>query len=239
MLKVLIKPFMNAFISQLRKSAGLSQEELAAKLGFSRPTLVAMEKGERDITLTELKKLSEIFDLPIEIILDDEMGITQKVDSQNFGAKAFGKFHNLVLQCIKYGADMDGKITKTKLAKLVYLADFASYYNYLKPISGFDYHRFAQGPVAIEFFDMIDNDESVSMEKKGDALLISLVEQPDDSVLDKKELELVKAICKKWKKASTQEIVDFTHKQIPWQVCRDREVIPYALINNEAPENVY
>ncbi len=230
---------MKDFIVKLRKSAGISQGELAQKLGFSRPTLVAMEKGERDITLTELRKISEIFDIPVEIILDEELGTSQKVDLRNFGERAFSKFHNLILQCIKYGADEDGKITKTKLAKLVYLSDFANYYNSLKPISGFEYRRFARGPVAIEFFDIIDNDESVSAEKNGEAIMISLVEQPDDSILDKDELELIKAICKKWKKANTQEIVDFTHRQIPWKVCKDREVIPYSLINNEAPENVY
>lgn len=232
---------MKDFIVKLRKSAGLSQEELAQKLGFSRPTLVAMEKGERDITLTELRKISGIFDLPLEVILDEELGTSQKVDLQNFGEKAFNKFHNLILQCIKYGSGVDGKITKTKLAKLVYLSDFANYYNSLKPISGFEYRRFARGPVAIEFFDIIDNDESVSVEKQknGDAIMISLVEQPDDSILNKDELNLVKAICKKWKKANTQEIVDFTHKQLPWSMCKDREIIPYELINMESPENVY
>lgn len=230
---------MKDLIIKLRKSAGFSQEELAQKLGFSRPTLIALEKGERDITLTEIRKISEIFDLPVEIILDDDLQIAQKVDLQNFSQKAFNKFQNLVLQCIKYGSGADGKITKTKLAKLVYLCDFASYYKTLEPISGFEYRKLPQGPVAIEFFDLIDSSESISVDKKDKAMMVSLIEQPDDSVLNKKELELVKAICKKWKKADTQQIVDFTHKQIPWKVCREREVIPYTLINNEAPEDVY
>lgn len=230
---------MKDLIFKLRKSIGLSQEELAQKLGFSRPTLVAIEKGERDITITELKKISEIFDLPVEIILDEEMKISQKVALQNHGEKAFNKFHNLILQCVKYGSGADGKITKTKLAKLVYLCDFANYYKTLDPISGFEYKKLPQGPVAIEFFDIIDSDESLNAEKKGGAVMISLLEQPDDSVLNKRELELVKAICRKWKKSTTQQIVDFTHRQIPWKVCKDREVIPYVLINNEAPEDVY
>ncbi|MFA4814835.1 MAG: type II toxin-antitoxin system antitoxin SocA domain-containing protein [Candidatus Gracilibacteria bacterium] len=230
---------MKDFILKLRKSTGLSQEELAKKLGFSRPTLVAIEKGERDITLTELKEISKIFDIPVEIILDEELKVSQKVALRNYGERAFNKFHNLVLQCIKYGSDTDGKITKTKLAKLVYLCDFASYYQTLNPISGFEYRKLPQGPVAIEFFDMIDNDESVSADRNGDAIMISLIEGPDDSVLNKKELQLVKAICKKWKKSTTKQIVDFTHKQIPWKVCKDREPIPYSLINNEAPEDVY
>ena len=230
---------MKELIIKLRKSANLSQEDLAKQLGISRPTLIAIEKGERDITLTELKTISEIFDIPIEIILDEDLRIAQKVDLKKFSEKAFQRFHNLILECIKYGADDDGKITKTKLAKLVYLCDFANYYHFLNPISGFEYRRLAQGPVAIEFFDIIDSDESVNVEKKGKAMMVSLVEQPNSSVFSKKELNLIRNICKKWKSAKTQEIVDFTHSQVPWKVCKERGVIPYSLINNEAPENVY
>lgn len=184
-------------------------------------------------------RVNNTSDIPIEIILDTELSTSQKVNLQNFGEKTSMKFHNLILQCIKYGADDDGEITKTKLAKLVYLCDFACYYKFLKPISGFEYRRLTQGPVAIEFFDIIDCNESVSVEKKDRAIMVSLVEQPNDAVFNKNELALVKAICKKWKRASTKDIVDFTHNQIPWKVCKDREVIPYPLINNEAPENVY
>lgn len=230
---------MKDLIIKLRKSKGLSQEELSQKLGISRPTLISIEKGERDINLTELKKISEIFDIPIEIILDEELEVSQKIDLQKFSEKSFQRFHNLILQCIKYGADDDGKITKTKLAKLVYLCDFASYYKFLNPISGFEYRKLAQGPVAIEFFDIIDSNESICVEKKDKAMLISLVEQPDDNALNPEEQKLVQAVCKKWKKADTQKLVDFTHNQIPWKVCKNREVIPYTLINNEAPENVY
>lgn len=231
---------MKDLIIKLRKSAGFSQEEFSKKLGLSRPTLISIEKGERDITVTELRKISEIFDIPIEIILDEDLKTSIKVDSQDFSEKSFRKFYNLVLQCIKHGADdKDGKITKTKLAKLVYLCDFASYYKFLNPISGLEYRKLPQGPVAIEFFDIIDNNESVNVTTNGNAIMISLIEQPDDSVFTKKEQELIKSVCRKWKKANTQEVVDFTHNQMPWKVCKDREVIPYTLINNEDPENVY
>lgn len=230
---------MKDFIVKLRKSVGLSQDELSKKLGISRPTLISIEKGERDITLMELKKISEIFDIPMEIIIDEELGTSAKIHARNFSKKSFQKFHNLILQCIKYGADEDGKITKTKLAKLVYLCDFASYYKFLNPISGFEYHKLPQGPVAIEFFDIMEDNESVRVETNGKANMVSLVEQPDDSVFTKQEQELIKVVCRKWKKAKTHEVVDFTHNQMPWKACRDREVIPYTLINNEEPENVY
>lgn len=230
---------MQNFIIKLRKKNKLSQEELAKKIGISRPTLISIEKGDRDITLGELKKISAIFDIPIEIILDEESSVDTKVSSQDFSQKSFKRFHNLILQCIKYGADNDGKITKTKLAKLVYFCDFASYYKFLKPISGFEYRKLAQGPVAIQFFDIIDTDESIFVESKGKAMMISLNEESQESALSKDEEKIVRSVCKKWKEKNTKEIVEFTHKQIPWKVCRDGEIIPYQLINNEAPEDVY
>ena len=232
---------MKELIIKLRKASELTQEELAQKLGISRPTLIALEKGERDITLTELKNLSTIFDIPLEIILDEELKTATKVENQDYSQKSFQKFHNLVLSCIKYGSANDGKITKTKLAKLVYLCDFASYYHFLKPISGFEYRKLAQGPVAIEFFDLIDEDQSIAAErsKNGNAIMISLVEDPNDTLLSKEEQKLIRKVCEKWKKASTQEIVEFTHEQLPWASCKDREVIPYELINMESPDHVY
>ena len=225
-------------IAELRKNEKMSQLDLAKKLGVSRPTLVAIEKGEKDITLSQLQNLSDIFDIPLEVLLDKESSIEEKAQQQGVSKNLFQKFHNLVLQCIKYGADSDGRITKTKLAKLVYLCDFAHYYRYLDPISGFEYKKLPQGPVAIEFFDLIDTDESIFVEQRGKAILVSLVEKPDDNILSETEQGIVKEVCGKWKDANTQEIVDFTHSQFPWSVCRDREVIPYSLINMEEPDHV-
>lgn len=223
-------------ITKLRKDAKLSQEELANKLGISRPTLVSIEKGDRDLTVPELQTLAEVFDLSVEFLISEMELPRGNIPSPQTN---WSKFLNLVLACIKYGAGDDGKITKTKLAKLVYLCDFAAYYKTLEPISGFEYKRLAKGPVAIEFFEAIDTSESLTTEDKGGAILVSLTEQPDETVFTKEELELIKAICKKWKDAKTQEIVNFTHKQIPWAVCKDRETIPYSLIHMEDPENIF
>ncbi|PIY66606.1 helix-turn-helix transcriptional regulator, partial [Shewanella sp. CG_4_10_14_0_8_um_filter_42_13] len=49
------------FIKQLRKKHSLTQEFLASKIGISRPTYLQIEKGERDLTITEAQKLADIF----------------------------------------------------------------------------------------------------------------------------------------------------------------------------------
>ena len=59
------------------------------------------------------------------------------------------------------------------------------------------------------------------------------------SFLSKAELVLIQNIAKKWKDKKTNEIVNFTHNQLPYLISRDNEIIPYELITQEDPQYVY
>jgi len=52
-------------LKQARKARGLTQEAVAAKLGFLRTTLVAIEKGERRVTPGELIEMAKLFGRPL------------------------------------------------------------------------------------------------------------------------------------------------------------------------------
>ena len=58
------------FIQEQRKKRNLPQEFLASALKISRPTYMQIEQGERDLTITEAKKLAEVFDIPFEKFLE-------------------------------------------------------------------------------------------------------------------------------------------------------------------------
>ena len=71
-------------------------------------------------------------------------------------------------------------------------------------------------------------------------LVFSLVESDISfPLLTYEEIALIAKICKRWKNKSAKEMVEFTHSQLPWLICRDNEVIPYVLITQEDPERVY
>ena len=57
---------LSKFVQQLRKKRGFTQEHLASALGVSRPTYIQIERGERDLTLTEAEKLASIFGISFE-----------------------------------------------------------------------------------------------------------------------------------------------------------------------------
>lgn len=61
-------------IKQLRKEAGLRQEDMAKKLGVSRQTIIAIENDKYNPTLELAMKIGKLLKLPIEEIffLDDE-----------------------------------------------------------------------------------------------------------------------------------------------------------------------
>ena len=65
---------MKNIIKQLRKQAGLRQEDLARELGVSRQTIVAMENDKYNPTLELAMKLAKLLRLHVDEIffLDEE-----------------------------------------------------------------------------------------------------------------------------------------------------------------------
>ena len=59
------------------------------------------------------------------------------------------------------------------------------------------------------------------------------------SLIGKEEQKLIEKISAKWKSKNTKEIVAFTHNQLPYAICLENEIIPYELITQEDPEDVY
>lgn len=62
-----------------RSSAGRTQEEAATHLGFARPTLVAIEKGDRRVRIDELVTLAELYNTSCGALLHEERAIPEFV----------------------------------------------------------------------------------------------------------------------------------------------------------------
>lgn len=55
-------------LERLRKSIDLSQKEVAGRIGVSRPTYVLIESGIKELTLSQAKTLSDMYNVPVEAI---------------------------------------------------------------------------------------------------------------------------------------------------------------------------
>lgn len=96
--------------------------------------------------------------------------------------------------------------------------------------------------------DELEEDGKIEIERKHDdvkdrnMILISESETNRNekiTTLNQEEIELMKKIGAKWKNKKTKEIVNFTHNQLPYTLCRIDEIIPYALITQEDPDMVF
>jgi transcriptional regulator with XRE-family HTH domain len=216
-------------VTKLREQSGLTQEEVATKLDISRQRWILVEKGERDLSTEELGKLAELFGIDIADFFEEIPDVE--------------KFKQMYFACIQFASDKRGGVPKTKLAKLLYLADFTYFFNELEPMSGVKYRRMEFGPVADIFFSLTEDlYESGKIDiKPVEQALVICTKTRDVSFdrLTKEELGLIKSICTIWKDKRTAEIVNFTHEQKPWKMCRDGEFIPYSLIIQEDPKHVY
>ena len=222
----------NKLIKVLRLEKGLSQEEVALKVGISRSSYIAFEHGKTEMNFSQAVKLACIFGIPLESV---ESGIKPNYE----------KYKQMILAYLRQATSHDGNILKTKLAKMLYLADFAWFYEHLQSMSGMQYRRIKYGPVPDIYFRAIDELEEsgkISITRKDDMLLIS--ENRGSKIqsleeLSKKELKLIEKISEKWKNKKTSEIVDFTHNQLPYKICQSDEIIPYELITQQDPDYVY
>lgn len=217
-------------VVKLRELSGLTQEEVARKLSLSRQRYILVEKGERDLSTEELDILAGLFGVDVTDFFDEISNMK--------------KYRQMYFACLKFAANQHGNVPKTKLAKLLYLADFKNYFEELEPISGVKYRRLDYGPVSDVFFSMTDDlleqgKINIEVLDRGAQMISSTTREEDYSELTDAQLKSIKQICKLWKDKPTQEIVNFTHEQKPWKMCRDGEFIPYSLIIQEDPDHVY
>ena len=230
---------MNKYIQKIRNlriEKKLSQEQIAKVIGVSRPTYTAIEAGKQKLNVEEAQKLAKFFGISVDDLLSGNVPNIRK-------------YKHMILSFLRANLSKDNKVPKTKLAKLLYLSDFAWFYKNLESMSGMQYRKMNYGPVPDVFFRAIDELEEsgkiIIDHKSSDDKEVFLISESDSNknekieTLSKEESALIKEIAKKWRNKRTKEIVNFTHNQLPYILCRDGEPIPYELITQEDPNLVY
>ena len=141
------------FIQEQRKKRSLTQEFLASALKISRPTYMQIEQGERDLTITEAKKLAEVFDIPFKNLLEGKENTKtivkiegkkkQKQEAEDeirisVPQEKVDKFRQVLLYILK---KVGGKpnVGMTVLYKLLYFIDFDYYEKYEDQLMGLVY----------------------------------------------------------------------------------------------------
>ncbi len=224
------------FIKYLREERDLSQAEVAQATHMSRASYVALEKGTKELSLSEALTLTKLFGITI-----DELVQT--------AAPNLEKYRELILAFLREAKASKIALKKTKLANLLYLTDFAWYYHTDTSLSDLSYRKIAFGPVADSYFRLLEEMEqggviNIKQIYRDDYHMYEIEEtrasvKKSLGLLSKKELAHVHKIWQQWEKASTAEITKFVCDQTPYVQSVLGEHIDYALIKEEDSYNVY
>jgi len=244
-------------VKNLRELTGMTQEELAKKLKISRPTISQIEKGERRIPADELLKLSQIFDVDVnellelekapEIILEKDKK-KEKVKPEiriNVPQKNLKKFKQVLLYILnKVGSKPN--IGMTVLYKLLYFIDFDYYEKYEEQLIGATYKKNQYGPTPMEFQEivreMIKGEEITQHKGKyftyPQNKYLPLI-KPDLSKLKDDEIEMIDDVLRRLSDMNASEISEYSHNDVPWLTTENGEIIEYeSVFYRTAPYSV-
>jgi len=244
-------------LKSLRDSSGINQQELAKRLGTSRPTISQIENGERKISADELMKLSEIFNLSVDGLLDLEKPTIvrllqdkeeKKVKTQiriNVPQKNLAKFKEILLYILdKVGSKSN--VGETVIYKLLYFIDFNFYEKYEEQLIGATYRKNHYGPTPIEFKKivdrMIENEDLVKVESNyfnyPQTKYLPL-RKANLSQLKANEIAMIDHVLRKLSDMNATQISEYSHNDVPWLTTEDGKIIEYeAVFYRTAPYSV-
>jgi len=235
-------------IKKFRQKHGFSQEHLAQELGISRPTFMQIEKGERELTVSEAKKLALIFGLSLENFLKGkltkqekiklakqeikkESGIRISVPQQNLA-----KFREVLLYVLeKIGALPN--IGETAIYKLLYFIDFDYYEKFEEQLIGAKYIKNHFGPTPVEFKDLV-----ADMQKNGEIEKVQSKyfkynqkkylprRKPNLTKLSAQEIQHIDDVLLRLANKNAKELSNYSHSDTPWRVHETGQVISYESV---------
>lgn len=238
---------LGARIRKLRDSFKLSQEDVAKKLGLSRVSLSQIENGGRKMIAEEVAKLSAIFKIDADILLDLKKDIkvtiekdysmdTQKTDIRiSVPQKNLGKFKEVLLYVLnKVGSKPN--IGETVLYKLLYFIDFDFYEKYEDQLIGAAYIKNHYGPTPIEFKEIIKEMKDKDLvEVKNQYFQYPQrkylpLRSADLSSLKANEIKAIDEVLEKLSDMNANQISEYSHGDVPWKTTDDGEIIDYESV---------
>lgn len=235
-------------IKKLRNKHGFSQEHLAQELGISRPTFMQIEKGERELTISEAKKLALIFGLTLADFLEGKIvkqkkvklaqekirkkpGIRISVPQQNLA-----KFREVLLYVLeKVGALPN--IGETAIYKLLYFIDFDYYEKFEEQLIGAKYIKNHFGPTPVEFKDLVADMQRKKEIEKVQSKYFRYNQKkylprrkPDLTRLSAQEIQHIDDVLSRLSNKNAKELSNYSHSDTPWRVHETGQVISYESV---------
>jgi transcriptional regulator with XRE-family HTH domain len=226
-------------IKGLRIQMGLSQSDVAIKLGLSRQAIGQIETGDRAVEGIELAHIADFFSISVDSLLKE----SDEKKPPRFSGKldisfSSEKLKNLLLYVL---SRCGGKpnVGETVLYKLLYFIDFDSFEMRSESVTGMKYVKLQYGPVPLQsqFMPVVNE-----MEKKGELKIIKQIYRemaqkkyvalvdPDLDDLPAAELKIANTVIDRLSDMTATQIKAYAHEDVPWIATEPDKVIDYRLV---------
>lgn len=246
---------IGSVVRKLREESGLSQQQLASKVGVPRPALSQIEGGSRKVSADELLKFSRALNasmpqlmgvepLPTVSVVRDGATVAYAAAKPRISVpgRNLGKLREVLLYILaKVGSRPH--VGETVLYKLLYFIDFDFYERYEEQLIGAAYVKNHHGPTPVEFKkvveDMIDAKE---LERVRSAAFnfpqtkYLPLRAPDLSLLSARELDVIEQVLSRLSGKSAARLAEYSHNDVPWKTTEDGKRIDYEAAFYRTPE---
>jgi transcriptional regulator with XRE-family HTH domain len=235
-------------IRELREKTGMSQDALARSMKIPRPAISQIESGARKLATDELLKLSQIFHVTVDDLLNpgkEPEICLQEAKKEKAGKpqmrisvpqKNLQKFREVLLYILnKVGSKPN--IGETVIYKLLYFIDFDFYEKYEEQLIGATYMKNQYGPTPIEFAKIVEQMiKDGTIEKvKSDYFNYPQTKylprmRPDLMILKASEIAVIDDVVNRLSDMNASQISAYSHEDVPWLTTGDGEVIEYESV---------
>lgn len=238
-------------LRKLREQAGLSQADVAGRIGIARATYASLEAGRRSPNLDELQKISQLYELSIaELIQSGESKVsepvvayardetTEEIVPREIDPQVKPEKLREVLLYILARVGAKPNIGETVLYKLLYFIDMDYYEKTGHSVTGLTYIRNHFGPTpTIDFRavveDMQHHDELVIVENKYfNATQKKYLPNayPNLEKISAAELKHIDEELARLSDKSAKELSEFSHYDTPWLAAQPGQPIDYRSV---------
>jgi len=247
------------FIQHQRQKCSLTQKFLASELKISRPTYIQIEQGKRELSVSEAKKLADIFGISVDNFLHAKENAKTIIDikenkkrsSKNsekevrisIPQEKIDKFHQVLLYILKKVGGQPN-VGMTVLYKLLYFIDFDYYEKYEEQLMGLVYLKNHHGPTPLLFekliSDMMKREEIEIIKSKfyqypQTKYLINPQIDPDLSILNGQEKDHIDSELQRFANLTASKLSDLSHEDVPWISAENGKPLEYESVFYRTP----
>src|SRR4030043_1036344 len=236
-------------INELRTQIGLSQTELAARLKINRVAVSQIESGQRKMRADEVAKLSKIFNITSDVLLDLKKDIAvffeKEAESKekkkpevriSVPQKNMVKFKEVLLYILNRVGSKPN-VGETVIYKLLYFIDFDYYEKYEEQLIGATYIKNNYGPTPVEFKAFVAKMLKDKEIEKIKSTYFSFPQtkylpwrKPDLSKLKANEMEVIEEVLCKLSDMNAIQISEYSHNDVPWLTTENEKEIEYESV---------